>query len=163
MKRVIIASVMLVLVSSASFAKKPIAEGKTFSTLGDYRIELADNTILMKGADCVAYKIIYENTPMDVTVAVCKDNEKKCMKYVVLSDRVSVQYVCNKSYFGVEILDKSLQKEGFKASDNSLNRSEFFRQKKLSQGELSVLEATKLIAAYFPFLINETGNPTAKN
>ncbi len=53
---------------------------------------------------------------MEVTVVVCK--ERKCKKYVVLSDKLSVQYVCNANYFGVERLDKSLEKEGYKTSDD---------------------------------------------
>lgn len=162
MKRIIFAAALLVLLSTASFAKKFVAEGKTFSALGNYRIELADNTFLMKGSDCKAYTINYESTPMDVTVVVCRDKEKKCMKYVVLSDKLSVQYVCNNLYFGVEMLDKSLMGKEYKNSDASLNRTEFFRQKKITDGMLSEVEATKLIAAYFPFLISETGSAVAE-
>lgn len=161
MKSLIFTSVMLVLLSAASFGRKPFAEGKTFSNLGDYTIELADNAIPMNGADCKAYRIAYQNSPMEVMLVVCRDIQKKCMKYVVLSDKVSVQYVCNEKYFGVEMLDKALQKEGFASNSDLLNRTEFFHQKKITDGGLSETEAAKLIAAFFPFLISETGNPTA--
>lgn len=162
MKRLFFASAMLVLLSTASFAGKPFAKGKTFSSLGDYKIELSDNAIPINGSDCKAYSITYQNSPMDVMLVVCKDTQKKCMKYVVLSDKVSVQYVCNENYFGVELLDKALQKEGYASVNNSLNRAAFFHQKKITDGSLSEGEAVKLVAAYFPFLINETGNPTAE-
>jgi hypothetical protein len=152
MKRMILAAVLIIALSAASFAKKLVAEGKTYSALGDYKIEIADNPVPMKGIDCKAYKISYSNTPMDVTIVVCK--ERNCRKYVVLSDKLSVQYVCNSSYFGVEKLDKSFEAEGFKTSDAALNRTEYFHQKVLGAGQKDEIEAAQLIAAYYPFLLN---------
>jgi hypothetical protein len=91
---------------------------------------------------------------MKVTVAIYKD--RKCRKYVVLSDKLSVQYVCNENYFGVEKLDKEFEKDGYKTSDAELNRSEYFHQKVISPGRRDMLEATQLIAAYFPMLLSTT-------
>jgi hypothetical protein len=159
MKRVILASVLLTVFSAVTFAGKLIAEGKTFTALGDYRIETSDNQILLKGEDCKTFVISYGNSPMKVTVAVCK--EKNCRRYVVLSDKLSVQYVCNQYYFGVEKLDKSFAKEGYTTSDEELNRSEYFHQKVLSPGKSGELEATQLIAAYFPRLINDPADVIA--
>jgi hypothetical protein len=88
---------------------------------------------------------------MEVTIVIRKG--KDCKNYIVLSDKLSVQYVCNENYFGVEMLDKSLQVEGFKPSESALNRSEYFHQKKLAHGKRGELENTQLIAAYFPMLI----------
>ena len=104
MKRLFLFAVLAVAFCTASLAQKVVAEGKTFTALGDYKIETADLTVPVKGEECKAYVISYENTPMQVTVAICKD--KKCKKYVVLSDKLSVQYVCTDRYFGVEKLDK---------------------------------------------------------
>jgi hypothetical protein len=73
---------------------------------------------------------------------------------VVLSDKLSVQYVCNPTYFGVERLDKSLEKEGYKTNDADLNRAEYFHQKVLGPGQMAELDATRSIAAFFPFLLN---------
>ncbi len=137
---------------TASFAGKVVAEGKTFTALGDYTIETADNPALVKGEECKTYIISYENTPMKVTVAICKD--RKCKTYVVLSDKLSVQYVCNETYFGVEKLDKAFEKDGYKTSDTELNRSEYFHQKVIAPGKRGEVEATQLIAAYFPMLLN---------
>lgn len=142
----------LLAISAVSFGKKVVAEGKTYSSLGDYKVQTTDNPIRIKDEDCTAYVISYENTPMEVTVIVCK--EKKCKKYVVLSDKLSVQYVCNPDYFGVERLDKSLEKEGYKTSDAGLNRVEYFHQKVLGPGKMPELDATRTIAAFFPFLLN---------
>jgi len=88
---------------------------------------------------------------MEVTVVVCK--ERKCRKYIVLSDKLSVQYVCNANYFGVERLDKSLEKEGYRTSDLSLNRVEYFHQKVIGPGQMGELDATRTIAAFFPLLL----------
>ena len=74
-----------------------------------------------------------------------------------MSDKLSVQYVCNGEYFGVEKLDKALRKEGMTTSDSELNLQEYYHQKLISQTRLSEIESTKLIAVYFPLLIN---NPT---
>jgi hypothetical protein len=155
MKRVISAAVLAVVFCSASFAGKVVAEGPTFTALGNYTIQTADNPVFVKGEDCKAFVISYENSPMEVTVAICK--ERNCKKYIVLSDKLSVQYVCNSNYFGVEKLDKALEKDGYKTSDSELNRSEYYHQKVLTPGKRSELEATQLIASYFPMLLN---NPT---
>jgi hypothetical protein len=154
MKRLFFAAVLMIAFCTASFAGKVVAEGKTFTSLGDYTIETADNPTLVKGEECKTFIISYENTPMKVTVAICKD--RKCRTYVVLSDKLSVQYVCNENYFGVEKLDKAFEKDGYKTSDAELNRSEYFHQKVITPGKRGELEATQLIAAYFPMLLNTT-------
>lgn len=144
---------MLVLaISAVSLGQKVVAEGKTYSALGDYKVQTTDNAVQLKGEDCKAYAIRYENSPMEVTVVVCK--EKNCKKFVVLSDKLSVQYVCNPHYFGVERLDKSLENEGYKTDDAGLNRVEYFHQKVLGPGQIAELDATRTIAAFFPFLLN---------
>jgi len=147
----ILFTVLIAIVGTVSFGQEVVAKGQTFSTLGDYKIAALDNTLSIQGKDCRAYKISYENTPMEVTVVVCKN--RKCKKYVVLSDKLSVQYICNGQYFGVERLDKILEQEGYKTSDETLNKVEYYHQKVLSQGSQGELESTKLIASYFPFLI----------
>jgi hypothetical protein len=152
MKRMILAAVLIFILGTASFARKFVADGKSHTALGNYKIELADNPVPMKGTDCKAYIISYENSPIEVTVVVCR--ERKCKRYVVLSDKLSVQYVCNTNYFGVERLDSSFEKDGYKTSDSNLNRGEYFHQKVLGSGQKPELEATQLIAAYFPTLLN---------
>ncbi|MFZ0280588.1 MAG: hypothetical protein WAL29_02980 [Bacteroidales bacterium] len=159
MKRFFLAAVLVTAFCTISFGRKLVAEGKTYTTLGNYKIESADNQIPLKGQDCKAYIISYENSPMEVTVAVCKD--RKCKRYIVISDKLSVQYVCNNSYFGVEKLDKSFMKDGIRTSDTAMNRSEYFHQKVLTPGKSGELEATQLIAAYFPRLLNDVSDAVA--
>jgi hypothetical protein len=159
MKKMILVTVLIALVSTVLSGQKVVAKGNTFSALGDYKIEAADYPFQLKGNDCKAYTISYANSPMEVTVVICKD--KRCKKYVVLSDKLSVQYVCNPTYFGVERLEKSFEKEGYKTSDEELNKVEYFHQKVLGPGQQGDLEATKIIAAYFPFLLNTNESMTA--
>lgn len=159
MKRVILSAVLAIALCTASFAGKVVAQGATYTALGNYTIETADNPLFVKGEECKTFVISYENSPMDVTVAICKD--RKCKKYVVISDKLSVQYVCNENYFGVEKLDKAFEKDGYKTSDSEMNRSEYYHQKVLTPGKRGELEATQLIAAFFPLLLNNPTEPIA--
>jgi hypothetical protein len=154
MKRMFFAAILLVAFSSASFTREVVAEGKTHSALGDYRIELASDPITINGDEFKAFVISYQNSPLEVKVAIRNDGNSK--KYFVLSDKLSVQYVCNANYFGVEKLDKSFEKEGFSTSDASLDRSEYFHQKVITSGEGCEMDNTMLIAAFFPRLISNS-------
>jgi hypothetical protein len=151
MKKLALLSVLLVAVFTVSFGQKVVAKGQTFTAMGDYRIETVVNPVPLMGSECVAYSIKYENSPMDVKVVICKDNT--CKRYLVISDKLSVQYVCRKEYFGVEALDTKFAAEGYKTSPEHLNRVEYYHQKVLGAGGKPELEATQLIAAYFPLLI----------
>ena len=154
MKRILSAALLLVAFSTASFSREFVAGGKTHSTLGDYKIELANNPVTINGEQLKAYVISYQNSPMEVTIVIRKG--ENCKNYIVLSDKLSVQYVCNENYFGVEKLDKSLVVEGFSPTEAALNRSEYFHQKKLASGKRGELENTQLIAAFFPMLITNS-------
>ena len=105
MKRMFFAALLIVAFSSASFSREFVAGGKTHSALGDYKIEIADNPVMINGEELKAYVISYQNSPMEVKVVIKKD--KKCKNFIVLSDKLAVQYVCNGDYFGVQKLDKS--------------------------------------------------------
>ena len=152
MKRVILSAVLAIAFCTASFAAKVVAKGPTFTALGDYKIETAANPAMINGEECKTFTISYENSPMSVKVAVCKAG--KCTKYIVMSDKLSVQYVCNGAYFGVEKLDKAFKKDGMSTSDSELNLNEYYHQKLISQTRLSEIESTQMIAAYFPLLLN---------
>ena len=153
MKRMLFAGLLIVAFSTALFSREFVAGGKTHSTLGDYKIELADNPVTLNGEQFKAYIISYQNSPLEVTVVVTKD--KKCKNFIVLSDKLSVQYVCNGEYFGVQKLDKSFEKDGYSTSDGALNRSEYFHQKLIVWGKQGDLLNTQLIAAYFPMLLKD--------
>jgi hypothetical protein len=153
MKKLIITALLTVAFCNASFSRELIAEGKSNSALGDYRIEMTDTPVTINGTEFKAFVITYQNSPLEIKVAVTQDTNGK--KYIVLSEKLSVQYVCNANYFGVERLDKSFEKEGYFTADASLNRNEYFHQKALTSGQGCELDNTRLIAAYFPMLIKD--------
>jgi hypothetical protein len=154
MKRMFFAAILIVAFSTASFSREYVAGGKTHSAFGDYKIEIADKPVTINGEDLKAFVISYQNSPLEVTVVISKD--KKCKNYIVLSEKLSVQYVCNENYFGVQKLDKSLEINGYTTSDAALNRSEYFHQKVIAPGKRGEIENTQLIAAYFPMLIKSS-------
>jgi hypothetical protein len=154
MKRMFFLALLTVAFGSATYARELVAEGKTHSALGDYKIEKADNPVVINGEELKAFVITYQNSPMEVTIVIRKG--KNCKNYIVLSDKLTLQYVCNDNYFGVEKLDKSLVIDGFNQTEAALNRSEYFHQKKLAPGKRGELENTQLIAAFFPMLIENS-------
>jgi hypothetical protein len=154
MKKMFFLAMLAMFFCSAAHARELVAEGKTFSALGDYRIEKADKPVVINGEEFRAFIISYENSPMEVTIVIRKG--KNCNNYIVLSDKLSVQYVCNENYFGVQKLDATLSFEGFTPTEKSLNRVEYFHQKKLAAGKRGELENTRLIAAYFPMLLENS-------
>jgi hypothetical protein len=156
MKRVVLVTALILAVSMASFARKFVAEGKTYSALGNYKIEIADNPITLNGKELKAFVVSYENSNMEVTVAF--DKGKKGMTYYVLSGALAVKYLCNGEYFGVAKLGTELEKDGYRTSDSALNRGEYFHQKVITRGGACDLENSKLIAAYYPMLINNFEN-----
>jgi hypothetical protein len=157
MKRIFLTGTLIIALSISSFARKFVAEGKTYSALGNYTLEIADNPITINGKELKAFVISYANSNMEVTVAFDKAR-KGGMKYYVLSDALSVQYVCNGSYFGIAKLDKELEKDGYRTSESALNKSEYFHQKVITRGSNCDLDNSKLIAAYFPMLLNNFEN-----
>ena len=152
MKRITFAALLLVAFSSASFSREFVAGGKTYTTLGDYKVEIADKPVTINGEEFKAFVISYQDSPLEITVVIRK--EKRCKNFIVLSEKLSVQYVCNENYFGVEKLDKTLAIDGYSTSEAALNRSEYFHQKVICSGNGSDIGNTQLIAAYFPMLIN---------
>jgi len=155
MKRMVFSALLILLISGAATARKFIAAGSTYSSLGNYKIELADDLLNIKGKEFKSFIITYENSNVEVTIAF--DKNRKGMTYYVLSPDLSVKYVCNGDFFGVAKLGEK-ELEGYRTSDAALNRSEYFHQKVLSRGGSCDLENSKLIAAYFPMLLNNTEN-----
>jgi hypothetical protein len=156
MKRILFAVTLILALSTASLAGGFVTGGKTHTTLGDYKIKVADKPITINGQQLKTYQITYENSSMKVLVAV--RNDKNCKNYIVLSNVLSVQYICNGDYFGVQMLEKpleSLNKDGYATTDEGLNKSEYFHQKLIIPGKQTELASTELIAAYFPMLIKD--------
>jgi len=152
MKRIFLITLLAIAVCLSSYARKLVAEGNTYSALGNYKIEIDDSYVIINGFEHKPYVLSFENTDLEARVFITM--EKGCRKYYVLSDDLSVQYVSTRNYFGVEKLDKTLEKEGYRTSDSALNRNEYFRQKAITRGTDWRRNKTPLIAAYFPMLLN---------
>jgi len=159
MKKMLFTALLTVAFGSAMHARELVAEGRTYSALGDYKIEIADNPVTINGNEFRTFVISYQNTPLEVNVAVRE--ERNCKKYIVLSEKLCVQYVCNENYFGVQRLDKSFEKDGYTTSDLFLDKNEYFHQKVLTSGQGCELDNTRLIASYFPMLIKGNNNSVA--
>ncbi len=159
MKRIFLTVLLIASVCVTSFGRKLVAEGKTYSALGDYKIQIDDKLMTINGKNHLPFVITYANSDMEVRVAV--DMEKKAKKYYVISDNLSVQYVSNKDYFGVQKLDEAVAKDGYKTSDNALNTVEYFRQKVITSDQNWRHDNTQLIAAFFPMLLNNVESMVA--
>lgn len=152
MKRFFFAGLLVLAISTASFGRELIANGKTHTVLGDYKIEVADEWMTINNEQFRTYVISYENTPMEVKVVVVPG--KKCKDFIVLSDQLSIKYVCNKDYFGVEKLLEPVN--GFKTSDENLNRNEYFHQRVITTGGNTEDDNARMIAAFFPMLLKDS-------
>jgi len=154
MKRLFFTALLIIAIGGTAVAREVVASGKSFTALGDYKIEKADKPYTIDGKEFTTYIISYQNSPMEVTVVIREGRD--CQNYLVLTDKLSIQYVCNDYFFGIERLDKSARKEGLSTSDAALNRTEYFRQKVLCPGKKGEVLNMQLIASYFPVLIKES-------
>jgi hypothetical protein len=159
MKRIILVAGLILTVSLGTYARRLVAEGKTYSALGNYKIEVDNKSFVINGKEHIPFIIKYENSNLEIKVAI--EIEKGIKKYYVLSDNLSVQYVANRHYFGVEKLSPEFEKDGYRTSDAALNRAEYFHQKAITTQRSWKRDNTKLIAAYFPMLLNNVENLVA--
>lgn len=151
MKRITITALLVLFASCATFSQKLVAEGKSFTTFGDFTIETADQPIVLNGVTLSTYKITYNNSGTSLTIAI--DQNKKCRRYITISDKLSVQYVCYGTHFGVEKLNREYARSGWKTIESNMNRSAYFHQKILTPGQQDQITCMKLIGAYFPALL----------
>ncbi|MBK8883873.1 MAG: hypothetical protein IPN67_16285 [Bacteroidales bacterium] len=99
MKKMLFAALLIVAFGSASFSRELVAEGKTYSALGDYRIEIADNPVTINGDEFTAFVISYQNTPLEVRVAIRKEHD--CKKYIVLSEKLWCSMFATQTILGL--------------------------------------------------------------
>jgi hypothetical protein len=159
MKRVVFILGMILLLIGYSNAQdqkefgKKVAEGNTNTLFGKYIVEVNNKPVIIDGEEVTSYKISYEKSPISIIVLV--DKEKKCKNYIVVSESLSLMYTCNGKYFGVNRIDDKYKKDGYVTDDKNLDKTNYFHQKLLAQGQQEELSATTLIASYFPELIKK--------
>jgi hypothetical protein len=156
MKRIFLIAVLFTAVCLGSFARKFVAEGNTYSALGKYKIEVDDKSMFINGKEHIPYVITYDNSNLQVRVAVDMERGRKI--YYVISDALCVQYESDARHFGVELLSKEVEKDGYKTSESALNKTEYFHQKAITTGYGWRRNNTKLVAAFYPMLLNNTEN-----
>lgn len=150
MKRIMFSLFLLFSLATLSFGRI-IAEGDSFSPLGKFTIETLDEPVMISGDGLQTYLITYSNSPLQLKVIV--DKEKKCKNFIVVSDKLSVMYTCNGKYLGVKLLDEKYKELGLATDTEALNKSGYFHQRVLTWGTSSEIEVFKLIAIYFPELL----------
>ena len=157
MKRILSLALSAFTIISLTFAgevKAPVAQGNTNSELGIYTIDKAAQFEMIKGEPLRAYHIWYENSPDSLTVAVedCKDGKTR---FLVISEDLVIEYICNNNIFGARLIDKRFEAEGYSTSAQNLDRQEYYHQKVITQKPLTETEYLSLISVYFPKLIND--------
>ena len=153
MKRILLATVLMLTVCIAFIGHPVVSSGQSNSSFGDFKIAALDDHMMLNGKQLDKYLITYENSDLKVVVAV--DNQKKCRKFYVLTDQLPVQYECNGNYFGIKKMDKDLLHLGYQTSMENLNKSEFFHQRVLTSQKTVMFEQLSLIASFYPGLFNE--------
>ncbi len=153
MKRIVSLGLLLTMFCSGLFGQKLIAEGKSFTKMGAFKIETADKPVVIDGVVLETYRITYENSATPVIVAI--DLTKKCRRYITISGRLTVQYACYPTHFGIEKLSRKYHSAGLGSSDENLVRTAYFHQKILGRGEKDPVTCMMLIGAYFPELLKE--------
>jgi len=153
MKKIILVLVLFAGVAAMSYGRV-ILKGESNTPFGSYILEVVDQPLTLAGETVKCYLLSYENSPVKVKIFV--DKEKNCKNYVVVSDDLSVMYSCNGKFFGVNKVDKKYRTDGIRTDDSQLDRTDYFRQKVISQGVTEEQDAALLIASYFPLLIKES-------
>ena len=156
MKKVVVILLMMTILIPTGIARNLLAEGNTFTKFGTYKIETADKPFILKGKEFKAYLITYENAGFSVQIIPLKTRDG--LRLLVLSDVLSVQYDSHHPCFGVDKIDELYSGDGLKTSESALNKYEYFHQKVLTSWEVTELEKIKLVAAYYPALLNNADN-----
>jgi len=142
MKKLLFSLMLAVGILISANAKEIVAVGKTHTAMGDYQITTCDQPCIVNGKELRTFTVVYENSPMEVKIAIEKN--KKETTYIVTSEKLTIKYVQNNGYFGVDDVMNNVE---------NLNKGEYYRQKVITTGQ-SEKESMRLVAAYFPYLLN---------
>ncbi len=134
--------------------------GNSQTVLGAYQItELEPETI--KKETLRKFQLTYENGNAPITIYL--NERSKCNDYIVRSNVMEVQYVCNKQGFGATTVNSkfSLYPE---QTNNMFHSTEALGyQSKITDGEISIEKALGLIACYYPSLLKNMQNIATVN
>lgn len=154
MKRIAAIICSLIIISLSSFAKAPVAEGRTFSDLGRYVIEKSSAPLIYDGRILRTYEVTYENSDMKVRIAI-DDSNPRCRNYIVVSDKLTIQYKCRKNVFGTALLEEKYAEDGIPSCSELLDREAYFRQKVITQNKTDEIDRLMMISVFYPELIDD--------
>ncbi|MBN1386985.1 MAG: hypothetical protein JW965_00975 [Bacteroidales bacterium] len=164
MKKIFNLTFLILIITSFAFAgevKMPVAQGNTNSELGIYTIDKAEQFEMIKGEPLRAYRIWYENSPDSLTVVV-DDNKEGITRFLVISEDLVIEYICNNNFFGARQIDERFAGEGYSTSEQNLDRLEYYHQKVITRAPMTETGYLSLISVYFPKLIKDYGMIYAK-
>lgn len=138
---------------SARVKDGQVLSGNSLTELGTYSIIKAEVPMVVDDQVLETYELVYENASNPVRIGII--NEKKCTTFLVRSDEVEVQYVCQKGVFGVRKMDKKYRELEEKSSDSKMDRINYLSQRIITQKQKSDKELLGLIACYFPVLVEK--------
>ncbi|MFP4488225.1 MAG: hypothetical protein ACLFN1_02875 [Bacteroidales bacterium] len=157
MKKTLIAAFISLAFTAAAQPSSPVAQGSTHTVLGIYTIEETGEFEMIKGDPLRAYHIQYENSPDSICVAV--DNSRKGVtRFLVISDKLVIEYICHNNFFGARLIDEHFQEEGLSTPMHKLDKKEYYHQKLITRDAKSETEYLKLISVYYPRLIKDYNN-----
>lgn len=143
-----------VLASEPVHGIDPVTEGNTNYELGAFVVEKSSAPVIFDATLLPTYEVSYENSDMTIRIAV-DNSDRKCRKFIVVSDNLAMQYNCDGRIFGVAMPDMAYIEDGIPSSKVNLDRSEYHRQKVLTQQKKSEIEQIRLICVYFPKLVKD--------
>jgi hypothetical protein len=155
MKKLVFLTMMIFAAGTVIMAGNVVKKGNTQTELGKYTISKTADFVEVDGKALPTYVISYENSDIQVKVAVDKDSKGKFKNFVVLGDDLNVMYHCENIYFGAKKLDKKYVNSGIEGTSSSLNVTEYYNQKVITRSNPTDRDCLGLIACYYPKLVND--------
>ena len=148
--KLIMSSLVLLLISG--FAGISVAQDNSYYMPAEFVIMKSNQPIISNARILKTYDIIYKDSGLKARIAV-DDSNRKCKKYLVVSGDFAIQYSCNGSVLGAQKVEEGYIEDGIPATDERLNRAEYFKQKVLTQVKKEEMEQIELISVFFPRLL----------
>lgn len=139
--------------STARVKNGQVLSGDSQTDLGKYSIVESEVPMVANDQVLDTYDLVYENASNPVKIGVI--SEKKCTTFLVRSNEIEVQYVCQKGIFGVKKMDKQYRELTAATADSKLDKVNYYAQRVISQNPKTEKELLGLIACYFPVLVEK--------
>lgn len=147
----------LLLISLFTVAAKEsgsaLISGQSLTELGQYSVHISPETLKFGDEALKTYQLTYANSDSPILIGVKKT--KKCMNFIVHTDKIEVEYVCNKHVFGVKRIEQAYQTIPTDAINKMIDNADFYTQRVISQNPKTEEELLGLIACYFPSLVQD--------